>query len=85
MIFECNAIDALRIEVRKYMSEKRYKHTLCVERMAEYIGEHCLPDKVAALKCAALLHDIAKELDADQLLKILGEKDLFKKDQMLMK
>ena len=66
-------ISALRSDVKKYMSEKRYEHTLGVEAAAIRIGEYCLPDKIIPLRCAALLHDISKELSADEQTEILRE------------
>ncbi len=54
-------IDALRSRVEKRLSEKRFAHTLGVEKMAVIIGERCLPDSVDKLRAAALLHDISKE------------------------
>ena len=54
-------IDLLRSEVGKRLSEKRFNHTLGVEKMALKIGKACLPDRVDELRAAALLHDISKE------------------------
>ena len=54
-------IDLLRSEVGKRISEKRFNHTLGVEKMALKIGKACLPDRVDELRAAALLHDISKE------------------------
>ena len=54
-------IEALRGEVEKRMSKKRFLHTLGVENMAVKIGLRCLPDRLDELRVAALLHDISKE------------------------
>ena len=43
------------------MSEKRYAHTLAVERMAARLGELYCPQCLPELRAAALLHDITKE------------------------
>lgn len=56
-----NMLEALRLEMKKRLSEKRFNHTLGVEKMAAVIGEKCLPDEVDTLRAAALLHDISKE------------------------
>ena len=56
-----NQIDTLRENMGERLSEKRFIHTLGVERMARKIGEKCLPDRVDELSAAALLHDISKE------------------------
>ena len=53
-------LSALRSEMGKRLSKKRYIHTLGVEEMAAWIGEKCLPDSVDKLRAAALLHDISK-------------------------
>lgn len=52
---------SLRKSVGELMSEKRYNHTLEVEKMAARIGEIYLPEKTDILRVAALLHDITKE------------------------
>ncbi len=59
---------SLREQIRRFMSEKRYRHTLGVEKMAKEIASH-FGDAVdpIALGAAALLHDITKELtEAEQ-------------------
>ena len=54
-------ISALREKVRDYLTEKRYAHTLAVEREAQFLGGIYLPEKIKELRCAALLHDITKK------------------------
>ena len=54
-------LSSLRERVGAVMSEKRYIHTLEVEKMAERIGKIYLPEKTDLLRAAALLHDITKE------------------------
>lgn len=66
-----NQIDLLRLEVGKRLSEKRFSHTLGVERMAVKIGEKCLPDRIDELRVAALLHDISKEYSEAEHLELL--------------
>jgi ribosome-associated protein len=61
MKFTDAQIDSLRREVGGRLSEKRFAHTLGVEKMAVKLGELCLPDMVDKLHVAALLHDISKE------------------------
>jgi len=70
------SLDVLRESVSKRLSDYRFKHTLGVEKMAILLGEACLPDKIAELRAAALLHDIAKELDSDETLMAI-EADCF--------
>lgn len=62
------ALDAIRQSVKGLMCEKRYKHTLSVEREAGDIADFVLPEKKAMLRVAALLHDSAKELSSEKQL-----------------
>ena len=69
-------ITALRERVGAVLSDKRFAHTLGVERAAVRIGRLCMPDSIAELRCAALLHDIAKEIgreEQDILISYVGE------------
>ena len=66
-------LNALRDAVKEYQTEKRYGHTLAVEREAGALGEIYLPGDVNRLRAAALLHDITKIYDTEKQLKILAE------------
>ena len=69
MKFTKQQIDDLRLEVGRRLSEKRFSHTLGVEKMAAFIGEKIMPESVDRLRAAALLHDISKEYsEAEYLL-----------------
>ena len=68
--FTENALDSLRISVGAEMSEKRYGHTLEVEKMASRLGEIYMPEKVDVLRAAALLHDITKERSLEEQLSL---------------
>lgn len=72
MIFDNDSLSNLRLSVKERLSEKRYKHTLGVEKMARMLGEVILPDKVGELCAAALLHDIAKEMTYEEHLQLLS-------------
>ena len=61
MKFSRDKIDNLRQRVGERLSEKRFLHTLGVEKMALYIGEKIMPERLSELSVAALLHDISKE------------------------
>lgn len=61
---------------RGEMSDKRYNHTLEVEKMAERIGALYAPDKINTLRAAALLHDITKEYSPNLQMKICAEHDI---------
>ena len=63
-------LNALSSEVARRMSEKRFLHTKGVVRAAERLAEYLLPEERSALVAAALLHDVAKELDAEELLRL---------------
>ena len=64
-------LDALREQLRPTMSEKRYRHTVEVERMAERLGALYAPAQIMILRAAALLHDITKEFSLQTQLQIL--------------
>ncbi|MBE6547679.1 MAG: HD domain-containing protein [Ruminococcaceae bacterium] len=66
-------IEGLRERVRGYMSEKRYLHTLAVEDMAARLSDLYCPEKKNKIRAAALLHDITKELSADEHLALCKE------------
>ncbi len=79
---EAKDIDALRLAVKGYMSEKRYLHTLGVERAALRIGNEILPDRSFELSAAALLHDISKERPIEEHYLLINEygKELTEED-----
>lgn len=64
-------ISVLYKELEDKLSPKRYLHTLGVEKMAALLGEIYLPTRITELRCAALLHDIAKELGTDEQLELM--------------
>ena len=53
-MIEEKELDALRSEVADILSDKRFLHSLGVERAALDIGKHCLPDKLAELSASEL-------------------------------
>ena len=68
-------LDALREALRAdrdsgRMSEKRFRHTVEVEKMAARLAALYIPEKEDILRAAALLHDITKECSFDEHLKI---------------
>ena len=60
----------LREEVKYEMGEKRYNHTLEVEKMAVRLGEIYAPSKIDILRAAALLHDVTKERTPEEHIAI---------------
>ena len=59
-------LDTLRGELAGVMSNKRYRHTVEVEKMAARLSELYCPEKTNILRAAALLHDITKEYSAEK-------------------
>ena len=66
-------ISVLRERVRDYLKPKRYLHTLAVEEEAARLGGMFLPERVNALRAAALLHDITKRDDLEKQLQYCSE------------
>ena len=64
--FSEEMIVALRESVKNEMGEKRYFHTLEVEKMAARLGEIYAPEQIPMLRAAALLHDITKERTTEE-------------------
>lgn len=58
-------LDALREDVMKKMSIKRFRHTVAVESMTERLCALFCPEQTLRMRAAALLHDLTKELDTD--------------------
>ncbi len=61
---------ALREQVREYLTEKRYAHTLSVESEAGKLAALFLPAEENHLRAAALLHDITKRLNLEKQLQL---------------
>ena len=61
---------SLREALAAQMSEKRFKHTLGVERMAIRLGELYCPEHIPCLRAAAMLHDITKEETFEKQLQL---------------
>ena len=76
MNFDRETLDSLREAVRTRISEKRYIHTLGVEKMAIALGSVLLPERLDELSAAAILHDVAKELTFDEHLALLKGSDV---------
>ncbi len=76
MIFDNESVEKLRSLIKGFLSEKRYAHTIGVEKMARRLGEMLIPDRVDELSVAALLHDVAKELSYEEHLSLLEGSDV---------
>lgn len=64
-------LDALRNEIKGHMGEKRFRHTLGVEKEMRALAKIYMPHKEADASCAGLLHDITKELSYEEHLSLL--------------
>lgn len=73
--FSDDMLDNLRKNVGERLSERRFFHTLGVERMAKKLASLILPEAVSEISAAALLHDIAKELDPKEQLSLMEKED----------
>ncbi len=60
--------------VKQHQSERRFKHTCGVIKMAEQIARTYDLD-MNKCKLAALLHDIAKEMDGQKQLQLIADLD----------
>ena len=61
---------ALREQVKEYLTEKRYAHTLAVEAEVTELSKLFLPEEEKRLRAAALLHDITKRLNLEKQLQL---------------
>ena len=68
--FSEEMLATLREKVKNEMGEKRYFHTLEVEKMAARLGEIYAPEKIPMLRAAALLHDVTKERTTEEHIAI---------------
>ncbi len=69
-------LDALREQVREYLTQKRYAHTLSVESEAGKLAGLFLPAEENRLRAAALLHDITKRLNLEKQLQLCQNFDI---------
>ena len=68
-----HALSSLRLEVRKHMDERRYAHTLGVEKEMRRLASLLAPHLVCDAAVAGLLHDITKCLSAEEQLEYCKE------------
>ena len=62
-------------KVKLRLSEKRFKHTLSVLDAAKRIGSFFSEIDLSELSCAALLHDVTKELSYDEQIALFDESE----------
>ena len=75
-------LEEIRKRVRSMMSEKRYLHTLGVEREIIRLSEIFLPEKREKLRAAALLHDITKEYSPEKQAELCEKYSIEVSDSM---
>ncbi len=77
-------IEELKKELKKYLKEERYEHSVCVMEMSEKLAEKYNVSKTKVMK-AALMHDMAKEMPIEKLKKyILDNKIKVSETEMLL-
>ena len=69
----CTVNESIKEIVKCYVSEKRFSHTLGVEREAYNLGLIFMPEKAEKLKLAGLLHDITKDFKTEKHLELCNE------------
>ena len=82
MSFTDLQIEELCQRVRERLSEKRFFHTLGVEQAAIRLGHFLCPDDIRELRCAALLHDVTKELSREEQCEILEKEGITDPDDL---
>ena len=68
--FSEEMLAVLREKMKSEMGEKRYNHTLEVERMSAILGAIYAPEMIMQLRAAALLHDVTKERSVEEHIAI---------------
>jgi len=68
----------LREKIKPYLTEKRYRHTLSVEKEAARLADLYCPEDGNRLQVAALLHDITKKDDKEKQLQYAAEFGIIK-------
>ena len=71
-----STLDDLRGHIASRMSPKRLRHTLAVEEMVTRLCALFCPEETLKLRAAALLHDITKELAAEEQIALCQKFDL---------
>lgn len=69
-------LDHLRQDVREYMGEKRYLHTLGVEKEMRFLAGYFMPKREGEAAAAGLLHDVTKEWAAEKQIAYCKENRL---------
>ena len=73
----CTVNENIKEIIKCYVSEKRFSHTLGVEREAYNLGLIYIPEKAEKLRTAGLLHDITKDFSTEKHLELCEEYGFF--------
>ena len=73
----CTIIDNIRDIVKNFVSEKRFSHTLGVEKEAYNLGLIFMPKKAEKLRLTGLLHDITKDFTTEKHLELCAEYGIY--------
>ena len=77
-------IEELKEELKKYLKEERYKHSIGVMNMSKKLAQKYGVDEGKIAK-AALMHDMAKELPIYEIKKYIKDKHIYTtKTEMLV-
>ena len=82
MSFTDMQLDELRSRVCVTLGQKRFSHTLGVEQAAIRLGLYLCPEDVSELRCAAILHDVTKELSPEEQSAILSSAGITDPDDL---
>lgn len=78
------SLDVLRRELMQGMSFKRFRHTVAVEDMVTRLCVLFCPENTLQMRAAALLHDMTKELSAEEQVSLCRTYGLTVTDQDLL-
>ena len=65
-VIEEKTLDILRQDIKTYMRESRYRHTLGVEKEMRFLAAYYMPHRVTEAAAAGLLHDVTKEMTQEE-------------------
>ena len=63
-------LDALRAEMKMRLKEKRFRHTLGVEKEMRALAKIYMPSRIIEAACVGLLHDVTKELSYKEQIEL---------------
>lgn len=76
-------IENIKNKLKTELSQKRFIHSLNVMETAIKLASKYLPDDIERVAVAALLHDLARDLSIEEMLKICNKYNIEYDDTML--